>query len=175
MRLKSDSKQALASNVAALLASRPDLPRMDHAKTMGVGDGTIGRIIYGTGNPTLDVLESIAAYFRVQPWQLLLPAEGATAITDSASQPVSGEDLTIAAELADEALRGQWIPKHRYYALVSEILDGMQKGLPYAEILRIITPDARKISSSEVDDDSRSDVGFKDSYDTGRRAAKGNT
>lgn len=40
---------------------------------MGVADGSLGRIKYGTGNPTLDALEGIARFFRLEVWHLFVP------------------------------------------------------------------------------------------------------
>lgn len=73
MRL-ADSNQSLADNLNRLLASQ-DMARIELAKRMGVADGTLGRIKYGKGNPTIDVVDKIARYFRVNPWELLMPAD----------------------------------------------------------------------------------------------------
>lgn len=54
---------------------------MDVARRMGVADGTLGRIKYGTANPTVDVVDRIARYFRVEPWELLRPVDY-RAVTD---------------------------------------------------------------------------------------------
>lgn len=162
MGLNLDSKRVLAGRLARLLGSRPDLPRTEHAKLMGVGDGTLGRILYGTGNPTVEVLDAIAAYFRVGTWQLLRPAEsseGASEVKEAPSQPVSGEALMIAADIADEALRGLWLPKNQYYTLVSLALEGISQGLPYAQILEFVSPAAKKLARSEVSDGGESGLG----------------
>lgn len=73
MRL-THSNQALAQHLTRLLDGA-DGSRMDIAKRMGVADGTLGRIKYGTGNPTIEVLDRIAHYFRVEPWELLRPTD----------------------------------------------------------------------------------------------------
>lgn len=173
MGLIRDSKQVLAKHLADLLASRPDLPRMEHAKLMGVGDGTLGRIVYGTGNPGLEIVDAIASYFRVEPWRLLQPEPEAGRIADAVSQPVSGEALMIAADIADEALRGLWLPKNQYYELVSLALEGISKGLPYAQILDFVSPAARKLAKSEVEHDGGSELGRKGASGHGRRKAAG--
>lgn len=170
MGLTSATKKALSANLAALLASRPDKPRTEHARLMGVGDGTLGRILYGTGNPGIDVLEAIAAYFRTTPAQLLRDTAESHHVHES-SQSVSGEALMIAADLADEALRGDWLPKHQYFELVSLTLEGVQKGLPYAKILEFILPVARKLAQSENNDDGESGLGGASARRFGRRKA----
>ena len=173
MGLTHGSKQALADRLTALLAAKPELPRIEHAKLMGVGDGTLGRIMYGTGNPGVEILDAIAAYFRVKTWQLLQPTDEASQVAEAPSQPVSGEALMIAADIADEALRGLWLPKNQYYELVSLALEGISKGLPYAQILDFVSPAARKLAKSEVDDDSGHAVGGKSAGRHGRRQASG--
>ncbi|WP_244116539.1 helix-turn-helix transcriptional regulator [Burkholderia gladioli] len=69
-------KKTLADNLAELLATRPDVSRLNLSKAMGVADGTLGRIKYGDGNPTAEVIEKIATFFKIEPWQLLYPNLG---------------------------------------------------------------------------------------------------
>lgn len=169
-----DSKRVLAAHLAQLLASRPDHARTEHAKIMGVGDGTLGRILYATGNPTVEVLDAIAAYFRISTWQLLHPgdtAKSSSGVAESQSQPVSGEALMIAADIADEALRGLWLPKHQYYELVALALEGISQGLPYAQILEFVSPAAKKLAKSEVNDGGESGLGGARASGYGRRKA----
>lgn len=174
MVLNGGSKPILAKRLAELLASRPEKSRLDHSRAMGVADGTLGRIKYGTGNPTIEVIDQIASYFRIQPWQLLQP-EGELREPVEPSQPVSGEALMIAADVADEALQGLWLPKNRYFELVSLALEGISQGLPYAEILEFIAPAARKLAKSEViSDDSEQGLDAPGARGHGRRAATGN-
>jgi transcriptional regulator with XRE-family HTH domain len=71
-----DTKKILAENLSALLETRPDISRLNLSKQIQVADGTLGRIKYGTGNPTVEVIEQIARFFKIEPWQLLVPALG---------------------------------------------------------------------------------------------------
>lgn len=71
-----DIKKTLADNVTYLLGTRPDISRLDLSRQMKVADGTLGRIKYGTGNPTVEVLEQIARFFKIEAWQLLMPRLG---------------------------------------------------------------------------------------------------
>lgn len=71
MRL-GQSNQILAQHLSRLLDAQPQA-RIDIARRMGVSDGTLGRIKYGTANPTIDVVEKIARYFRMEAWELLVP------------------------------------------------------------------------------------------------------
>lgn len=174
MMLGEASKRVLADRLSALLASRPDRTRMEHAAAMGLSDGTLGRIKYGTGNPTVEVLDHIAAYFRLQTWQLLKPDDAGAQVAEPVSQPVSGEQLTIAADIVDEALRGLWLPKHQYYELVALAFEGITQGLPYAQILEFISPAARKFTKTEVGNDSAAGLGGASARGDGKRKAAGN-
>jgi len=115
MRLES-SNSVLSRKLATLLEQRSELSRLDHSKVMGVSDGTLGRIKYGTGNPTLDVVDAIARYFRVPTWRLLQPEhpEADTSAAWTTTSPAharlastlmhSGPQLSPAAAEAIEAL-----------------------------------------------------------------------
>lgn len=67
----SEVKTNLAANLTALLQLRGGISRLDLSREIGIADGTLGRIKYGTGNPTVDVLERLAAAFGIEPWILL--------------------------------------------------------------------------------------------------------
>jgi hypothetical protein len=71
-----DTKQIIQDNLKTLLATRPETSRLNLSKEMKVGDGTLGSIQYGKGNPTLEVLETIARFFKLETWQLLCPDLG---------------------------------------------------------------------------------------------------
>ncbi|QTD88902.1 helix-turn-helix domain-containing protein [Burkholderia anthina] len=71
-----DTQKILADNLTALLERRPDISRLNLSKQIKVSDGTLGRIKYGNGNPTVDVLERIGKFFKVEPWRLLMPNLG---------------------------------------------------------------------------------------------------
>ncbi|MBL8260891.1 MAG: hypothetical protein JNM58_00600 [Xanthomonadaceae bacterium] len=68
----------------------------------------------------------------------------APAAYGAASQDLSPAHLNIALELADEALRGLWLPRHGYAELVALVYAALTQGLPYAEILEIARPAARE-------------------------------
>jgi transcriptional regulator with XRE-family HTH domain len=117
-----------------------------------VGEGwNANWVLTGTGPRRLDTPESLA---------------GPT------SHAVSGESLSIAVELADEALKGLWLPRNRYYDLVALIYDGLTQGLPYAEIIDFARPAATKLAK-ERDDDGRTEMGGGGSGDPAGREAGG--
>ncbi|CAN7518512.1 helix-turn-helix transcriptional regulator [Pseudoxanthomonas sp. LjRoot168] len=70
-----DASVLLAANLSRLLEERSDVSRLTLSREIGVSDGTLGRIKYGSGNPTLDVLQRIADAFQVEPWMLIAPAD----------------------------------------------------------------------------------------------------
>ncbi|NLZ10864.1 helix-turn-helix domain-containing protein [Neopusillimonas aromaticivorans] len=67
-----DNRKILADNLTRLLATR-DESRLSLSRKIGVADGSLGRIKYGTGNPTLEALENIAKFFRLEVWHLFVP------------------------------------------------------------------------------------------------------
>ncbi|MBI0327676.1 helix-turn-helix transcriptional regulator [Burkholderia plantarii] len=71
-----DTKKILSDNLTLLLARRPGISRLELSRQMQVADGTLGRIKYGTGNPTIEVVDQIARFFKVEPWRLLTPNLG---------------------------------------------------------------------------------------------------
>lgn len=100
MRL-SDSNQALSEALGELLAGEK-LARIELAKRMGVADGTLGRIKYGKGNPTLEVVDQIAHYYRLPAWQLIQPKRVREPSTDYIS-PVLGKLIDAVRDLPPES------------------------------------------------------------------------
>lgn len=104
-------KKALSENVARLIEGMPTDSRLKASKRIGVGDGTLGRILYGTANPELETIVRLAEYFKLQPWQLLVPALGAAGVSETAgaypigvnncSQPFNRDLLITAVELIE--------------------------------------------------------------------------
>lgn len=48
---------------------------------------------------------------------------------------IDEEALGVAIEMADEALRGSWLPRRGYAALVALLYEGVEQGMPYAQLL----------------------------------------
>lgn len=53
----------------------------------------------------------------------------------SGASTLDEEALGIAIEMADEALRGSWLPRRRYAALVALLYEGVHQRMPYAQLL----------------------------------------
>lgn len=68
------------------------------------------------------------------------------------SQDMSVQTLSIALELADEALRGLWLPRREYAELVAGVYAMLQQGLPYADILELSRPATKKAGKQGYDD-----------------------
>jgi hypothetical protein len=157
--IRGEAKQAEFANVAGL-----------HKNTLGTyerGEREIGAL----------ALQRLVWLGWNANW--LLTGEGPErlqAFSDTAepapSQEMSGEALTIAVELADEALRGLWLPKRHYFDLVALIYDGITKGLPYAEIIEFTRPVASKLANERRSDDGRSEVDGPSTGDLGSRAVR---
>jgi len=105
MGLKNSSKDALSANLTALLDTRSDVSRLNLSKMMGVADGTLGRIKYGTGNPTIEVLDQIASFFRVPSWTLLRPTEDPAEESPSLSFDLLSKAISITQEGFQQAKR----------------------------------------------------------------------
>ncbi|MFT4179724.1 MAG: helix-turn-helix transcriptional regulator [Thermomonas sp.] len=101
MRL-GDSNKALTARLNQLLEGEA-LSRMALSKRIGVADGTLGRIRYGTANPTIDVIDKIARYFRISPWELLRPPDATPAASDdTAGKMIPGLQQAITALNPDQ-------------------------------------------------------------------------
>lgn len=104
MRLEPSNK-VLSQRLAELLATAPS-SRLKLADRMHVSDGTLGRIKYGQANATLDVVDRIATFFRVEPWTLIKPGTAETqnlvAQLSSLATPRSRAALDAIARAAEE-------------------------------------------------------------------------
>ena len=67
-----DIKLIISNSVSKLLEGRKDISRLNLSRQMNVADGTLGRIKYGTGNPNIETVETIAKFFKFEAWQLLV-------------------------------------------------------------------------------------------------------
>lgn len=76
MPKKINSAQAIAGNLHRLMAHHA-LSQAQLAKKSGVGQSTLSGLLDPGGdekkNPRASTIDKLAAYFRIQPWQLLIP------------------------------------------------------------------------------------------------------
>lgn len=164
----------LATNVERLIARMTDRPaRPELAARMGIGDKTLGFMKAGSGNPTLENIAKVAQFFRVQPWELLKPEE-VDGASPAPSQPMSGDVLMIAADAADEALKGLYLPKPHYWEIVAIAHDCIVEGMPFAEVLDILRPIASEAAKKGAKDGGITRENYAPPAADGRRKAAGN-
>jgi len=100
------------------------------ASECGLSQASMLSYLSGDTFPSLDRLAAIAqAAGRPMAWFV----GGAEA---QASPELRREALTMALQLAAEALDGKTLPPQKYAELVSLIYEGLAEGLPQAQILR---------------------------------------
>lgn len=155
-----------------LVSIRGSRTQPEMAALLGVAKTTLGRFERGVRELGADVLAKLQGQGWNANWVLTGAGPRRLDVPESLDGPtshtVSGENLSIAVELADEALKGLWLPRNRYYDLVALIYDGLTQGLPYAEIIDFARPAATKLAK-ERDDDSRTEVGGGGSGDPAGR------
>ncbi len=68
------SREVLAQNLNALVSwHAPKLSTQVLARRIGIGNGTLGRLRNAQVECTIETLDQVARYFRLEPWQLLVP------------------------------------------------------------------------------------------------------
>lgn len=141
------------------------------AQFLGVAHRTYASYERNERVPDADLLRSLVARENVGAhW--LLTGEGSEteaqwgvreerAVYAAVSQDLSVETLSIALELADEALRGLWLPRREYAELVAGVYAMLQQGLPYADILELSRPATKKAGKQGDGDDDPSETSLK--------------
>lgn len=159
-----------------LVSIRGSRTQPEMAALLGVAKTTYGRLERGVRELGADVLTRLQGEGWNANWVLTGAGPerigGAESLVGLESHGVSGEHLSIAVELADEALKGLWLPRNRYYELVALIYDGLTQGLPYAEIIDFARPAATKLAK-ERDDDGGTEVGGSREADPAGRQTGG--
>lgn len=147
---------------------------------MGVSTDSLQRYIREENMPPFDAAARLCAAAGVRMEWLATgigPQAAATGVREpgaayaAPSQDLSVEHLTIAHELADEALRGLWLPRSGYAELVALVYDALVQGLPFAQVLEIARPAARQRAGQGADDASEQGVDRAGPEGAGRRAA----
>lgn len=72
---------------------------------MGVADGTLGRIKYGKANPTLDVVDQIAHYYRIPAWRLIQPDSDRVGETQGEYSHIVRSIIELVIEMSVEKQR----------------------------------------------------------------------
>lgn len=108
---------------------------------MDVSSAALQRYIKEENEPTFAALARLCAAAGVRlDW--LATGEGemhevqASTLPNNASQPLRPEDLTIALQLANEALGEKVLPPVKYAELVIVLYELLEEGLSEAKVLR---------------------------------------
>ena len=140
---------------------RGGITQAEFAEMHGVALATYRNYETGARYPQAEFLGSLRQAGWDANW--LLTGEGAERIAPTGvreeraeyglkSQDMSVQTLSIALELADEALRGLWLPRREYAELVAGVYAMLQQGLPYADILELSRPATKKAGKQGYDD-----------------------
>ncbi|MCW1959816.1 MAG: helix-turn-helix transcriptional regulator [Mycobacterium sp.] len=107
-----DTKEVLWENVRRLMKGAYDAMRLGQfARETGIGAATMTRIRKCETSVGVDILEAIAAHFKIQTWQLLAPRLGGDLhtvtndrrvlpILDVVPEPVSDDGMTALSDAA---------------------------------------------------------------------------
>lgn len=130
------------------------MSRLDLAKIMGVADGTLGRIKYGTGNPTVEVLDQIASFFRIPTWKLLQPdlGESLAAPDPAQTSPADAALLNRAISTTLDVFRSlRVLPNDETLAAAITLVTVlMQERKSHKEIAASVDLLLRRASSQEI-------------------------
>jgi hypothetical protein len=156
-------------------------PRTDAAKVIDVSVATLQRYIREENMPPFDAAARLCAAAGVRmEWlatgmgpQAAAAAAGVRepAAGYGASQDLSVEHLTIAHELADEVLRGLWLPRRAYAELVALVYNALVQGLPFAQVLEMARPAARQRAGEGAGDGGEQGLDGPGPSGVGRSAA----
>lgn len=142
--LLDETLKTLAANYSRLLQRRPhEGSRMSLAKKMGVGDGSLGRIMYASGNPSLETIVQVAQYFRVAPWQLIAPEPEAGQVREGpASYTVDEDALAQAIDWVTTALdeADLTIPKKKKARAIALVYSRLKAAQPIrkADVIELV-------------------------------------
>ena len=140
----SDSRPILAEGIGRRISEAAEVlgTRSSAYAVMGVSSAALQRYIKGDNMPPFDAVARlcIAAGVRME-WiateQGAMRVSSSETASDSASQAVQREALTMALQLSAEALGDKVLPPAKHAELVSIVYDCLVEGLPEAKVLRI--------------------------------------
>lgn len=131
--LLDDVRKLIQANTERIIGGRrPGETRQQLAKRIGIGDGTLGRLLDNGGNPQLKTLVSLADALKVQPWELLSPEDKVLHVREEPTRYGDADQLVdairIAEELIDEAGRVRMTPRQRA-AVIHAVLRLQDQGV----------------------------------------------
>lgn len=129
------------------------------ASEMGISVDSLARYIREENMPPFDVVARLCAAAGVSMEWLATGDESAKPLQDkalgeseaapAASQSVRTEDLTLAVQLAEEALEGRRLEPADYAQLVMLIHSALVNGLPSAQVLAFARPASRGLRGKD--------------------------
>lgn len=142
--MASDSRPILAEGIGRRISEVADVlgSRISAYTIMGVSSAALQRYIKGDNMPPFDAVARLCLDAGVR-MEWLATGEGekhahaSETAPESGSQAVQREQLTMALQLAAEALGDKVLPPAKHAELVSIIYDCLVEGLPEAKVLRI--------------------------------------
>ena len=165
----SDSGSDLPMEVAPGIGSRISaaaedvVTRKSAADVMGVSTDALQRYVREENQPTFAAIARLcAASGRSLAWMASghEPPDAAGAGPLEASHDLSEQHLTVALELADNALASidRWLPRPQYALFVRLLYQGIANGLPNAQITQLASALANSMARGGRND-SESGVG----------------
>lgn len=108
---KAGALSVLKQNLTALYKLHPKIKgnRPLLAAKAGISDGSLGQMLRGAGNPTLENIEAVATYFHLEVWELLLPGLDAKA---AVGKGMSESEAKMIQKI-EENMRALGITEHR--------------------------------------------------------------
>jgi hypothetical protein len=177
----SDSVPIPAVGIGTIISALSDAlgSRKNAAAAMGVSTDSLQRYIREENMPPFDAAARLCAAAGVRMEWLATgmgPQAAAAGVREpaagyGASQDLSVEHLTIAHELADEVLRGLWLPRRAYAELVALVYNALVQGLPFAQVLEMARPAARQRAGEGAGDGGEQGLDGPGPSGVGRSAA----
>lgn len=124
-------RNSVRSHVERLVAMRrPHETRQQLAKRVGIGDGTLGRLLGPDANPRLDTLQQLAVALKMSPSDLLKPSEAQSVRESPAPYPI--DVLTAAIEDSEKIIQAAGSPQlsaEARAAIISTVLRLQSEGV----------------------------------------------
>lgn len=129
------AKQEMVSGVGGRLAEvRGPALQKAFAQLLGVHVNTYARWERGEAEIGASALARLHQLGVNPTW--VVTGKGGKQLVEASSPGLRREELSMAIQLAAEALEGKSLPPEKHAELVSLVYEGLLEGLPQAQILR---------------------------------------
>jgi len=118
--------------------------------------------------PDAEVLMVFVRWGLNLDWVLMGAGPAVSDGRDHLSAPFApnGEMLMTSHELTEEAIRGTWLPKNRFFDLVSLVYMRLAQSIPYAEIIDFARSEASRLAGQQTNEIDKQKAGEVDSEQT---------